>query len=79
MKLAEYLKTLKPAETSIVVDCLVVEIFKTDCESERYSARIYCGGIYTYYTNRFEYIKYYDFRYLIKKLIKDYGHLEYKV
>ena len=76
MKFAEYLKSLKPAENKIYIGGgITIEIFKNP-NNNKYSAKVICCSEHDYYTNKFGYIKYYNFNYLIKKLIKEYGRVD---
>lgn len=78
MNVKTFLQKLKPTQIKIkIVGALELEIFKHDKEN-KYSAKFTCCSESDYYTNQFDYIKYYSFSYLKKKIIKDYGNLEIK-
>lgn len=93
MKVRDYVKTLKRGEDKFNAvevrlhgsKCYVeekefsIERNKNGLEQYTLCIKDYMGGIYFPYVCMSDfYVKYYDFGYLKRKIIKDYGELELK-
>lgn len=79
MKLKEYLKNLKKGEYTIetfdkfgYTEWLIIQKHN-NYNQYTLCIKMYNSYVYYPYTFHYEYVKYYDFGYLKRKLIKEYG------